>query len=54
VTVEFVHDGTAAAVTAGTANSATITAGTWLGSGFRPVHAPPSLDLAVGLRPGHR
>jgi hypothetical protein len=46
VTLEFVHDGTAAAATAGSVNSATITAGTWLGSGFRPAQAPPSLDLA--------
>ena len=46
VTVEFVHDGTAAAATAGAANSATITAGTWLGSGFRPAEAVPPLHLA--------
>jgi hypothetical protein len=52
VTLEFVHDGTAAAATAGSANSATITAGTWLGSGFRPAQAPPSLDLAPDLWTG--
>jgi hypothetical protein len=53
VTLEFVHDGTAAAATAGSVNSATITAGTWLGSGFRPAQAPPSLDLAPDLWTGH-
>jgi hypothetical protein len=47
VTLEFVHDGTAAAATAGSVNSATITAGTGLGSGFRPAQAPPSLHLAL-------
>ena len=52
VTLEFVHDGTAAAATAGSVNSATITAGTWLGSGFRPAQAPPSLDLAPDARVG--
>lgn len=54
VTLEFVHDGTAAAATAGSVNSATITAGTGLGSGFRPVQAPPSLHLAPDLRTGPR
>lgn len=49
VTLEFVHDGTAAAA-AGPANSATITVGTWLGVGFHPVPAPPLLDLAPHLR----
>jgi hypothetical protein len=53
VTLEFVHDGTAAAATAGSVNSATITAGTWLGSGFRPAHAPSRLHLAAGLWTGH-
>jgi hypothetical protein len=53
VTLEFVHDGTAAAAIAGSVNSATITAGTWLGSGFRPAQAPPSLDLAPDLLTGH-
>jgi hypothetical protein len=53
VTLEFVHDGTAAAATAGSVKSATITAGTWLGSGFRPAQAPPSPDLAADLRTGH-
>jgi len=48
--VTFIHDGTAAAATAGAHSSATITAGTWLGVGFRPAHAPPLLDLAPGLR----
>jgi hypothetical protein len=52
VTLEFVHDGTAAAATAGSINSATITAGTALGSGFRPAQAPPSLDLAPDLWAG--
>jgi hypothetical protein len=50
VTVTFIHDGTAAAATAGALSSATITAGTWLGGGFRPAHAPPLLDLAPDLR----
>ena len=49
-TLTFIHDGTAAAATAGSPNSATITAGTWLGGGFRPAHAPPLLDLAPGLQ----
>jgi hypothetical protein len=49
-TVQFIHDGTAAAATAGSANSATITAGTGLGGGFRPANAPPLLTLAPGLR----
>jgi hypothetical protein len=49
VTLQFVHDGTAAAATAGLVNSATITAGTWLGSGFRPAEAPPPLDLTPDL-----
>jgi hypothetical protein len=53
VTLEFVHDGTAAAATAGSVNSATITAGTWLGSGFRPAHAPSSLHAAPGLWTGY-
>jgi len=54
VTVTFIHDGTAAAATAGALRSGTITAGTWLGGGFRPAHAPPLLDLAPNLkiRPG--
>ena len=52
VTLEFVHDGTAAAATAGSVNSATITAGTWLGTGFRPAQAPPSLDIAPDMRAG--
>jgi hypothetical protein len=53
-TVTFIHDGTAAAATAGALRSGTITAGTWLGGGFRPAHAPPLLDLAPNLkiRPG--
>jgi len=51
-TITFIHDGTAAAATAGSPHSATITAGTWLGGGFRPEHAPPLLDLAPGLRIG--
>jgi hypothetical protein len=46
VSLEFVHDGTAAAATAGAPDSATITVGTWLGSGFRPAYAPPPLHLA--------
>jgi hypothetical protein len=37
---------------AGSVNSATITAGTWLGSGFRPAHAPLRLHLAAGLWTG--
>lgn len=49
-TVEFIHDGTAAAATAGSVNSATITAGTWLGTGFRPADAPPLLNLAPDLQ----
>jgi hypothetical protein len=49
-TVTFLHDGTAAAATAGSPNSATITAGTWLGGGFRPAHAPPLPGLAPGLQ----
>lgn len=49
VTLQFVHDGTAAAATAGAVNSATITAGTWLGSGFRPAQPVPSLSLAPDL-----
>jgi hypothetical protein len=53
VTLEFVHDGTAAAATAGSVKSATITAGTWLGSGFRPAKAPPLLNLAPDLWTGH-
>jgi hypothetical protein len=48
--VTFIHDGTAAAATAGARSSGTITAGTWLGGGFRPAHAPPLLDLAPDLR----
>lgn len=52
VTLEFVHDGTAAAATADSVNSATITAGTALGCGFRPVHAPSSPCLAADLRVG--
>ena len=53
-TVTFIHDGAAAAATAGALNSGTITVGTWLGGGFRPAHAPPLLDLAPNLkiRPG--
>ena len=53
-TVTFIHDGTAAAATAGALRSGTITAGTWLGGGFRPAHAPPLLDLAprLQIRPG--
>ena len=51
-TVTFIHDGTAAAAAAGSPHSATITAGTWLGGGFRPAQAPPLLDLAPGLRIG--
>ena len=35
---------------AGALRSGTITAGTWLGGGFRPAHAPPLLDLAPNLR----
>ena len=53
-TVTFIHDGTAAAATARALRSGTITAGTWLGGGFRPAHASPLLDLAPNLkiRPG--
>lgn len=43
VTMEFVHDGTAAACVAGQRNSATITAGTWLGVGFDPPFREPPL-----------
>ena len=52
--VRRVRDGTAAAATAGALRSGTITAGTWLGGGFRPAHASPLLDLAPNLkiRPG--
>lgn len=50
VALEFIHDGTAAAAMAGSANSATITAGTWLGVGFRPASAPWLLDLAPDLQ----
>jgi hypothetical protein len=50
VALEFIHDGTAAAAMAGSADSATITAGTWLGVGFRPANAPRSLDLAPDLQ----
>jgi hypothetical protein len=50
VTLEFVHDGTAAAATADAVNSATIMAGTALGSGFRPAHALPARRLSPGLR----
>ncbi|HUZ54899.1 MAG TPA: hypothetical protein VMU94_20535 [Streptosporangiaceae bacterium] len=50
--LEFVHDGTAAASAAGSANSATITAGTWLGVGFQPAQAAPLLELAPDLRIG--
>jgi hypothetical protein len=50
VTLEFVHDGTAAAATAGAVNSATITAGTWLGAGFRPAQAMSPLRLSADLR----
>jgi hypothetical protein len=53
VTLEFVHDGTAAAATARAVNSATITVGTRLGSGFRPAQGVPQLDLAPDLRVGH-
>jgi hypothetical protein len=49
-TVEFIHDGTAAAATARSVNSATITAGTRLGTGFRPPNAPPLLNLAPDLQ----
>jgi hypothetical protein len=49
VTLEFVHDGTAAAATAESMNSATITVGTWLGVGFQPTQGPPLLDLASDL-----
>jgi predicted NBD/HSP70 family sugar kinase len=49
VTLEFINDGTAAAFAAGSANSATITAGTWLGVGFQPAQPPPLLDLALDL-----
>ncbi len=52
VSLEFVHDGTAAAQTAGAVNSATITAGTSLGCGFRPAYPAPSYYLAPGLRVG--
>jgi hypothetical protein len=52
VSLEFVHDGTAAAATAGAAGSATIIAGTTLGSGFRPAPPPPSCGLSPGLRVG--
>ena len=46
----FIQDGKAAAAAAGSPHSATITAGTWLGGGFRPAHPPPLLDLAPDLR----
>lgn len=46
VALEFIHDGTAAAMAAGSTNSATITVGTWLGCGFRPADAPPLVDVA--------
>jgi hypothetical protein len=49
LTLSFVHDGTAAAATAGSMNSATITAGTWLGVGFRPADGPPLLDVAPNV-----
>lgn len=52
VSLEFFHGGTAAATTAGSVNSATITAGTGLGSGFRPWQALPSLNLAPDLWTG--
>ncbi|WP_433466243.1 hypothetical protein [Spirillospora sp. CA-128828] len=42
--LRYLHDGTAAA-SAGTAGSATITAGTWLGVGFPPVGGPPLLSV---------
>ena len=49
VSLEFVHDGTAAAAVSGEANSATITAGSWLGVGFLPDPPPPLLGLAREL-----
>jgi hypothetical protein len=48
VVLQFIHDGSAAALTAGSANSATITAGTWLGVGFRPSIPPSPLNQAIG------
>lgn len=50
--LEFVHAEPAAASAAGSANSTTITAGTWLGVGFQPAQAGPLLELAPDLRIG--
>jgi hypothetical protein len=51
--LRFIHDGTAAAATAGAAGSATITAGTWLGAGFRPAgqQAPLALPNRFPITP---
>ncbi|MEV5705236.1 hypothetical protein [Actinoallomurus sp. NPDC052274] len=43
--LRYLHDGTAAAAAAGAADSATITAGTWLGAGFLPEGGPPLLTV---------
>jgi hypothetical protein len=48
--LEFVHDGTAGASTASSPNSATITAGTWLGVGFQHSGGRPLLDLPPELQ----
>jgi len=53
VTLEFVHDGTAAAAAAGAVNTATITAGTWLGSGSGKPKQCHRCTSAPDLRVGH-
>jgi len=45
VDLRYLHDGTAAASAAPTANSATITVGTWLGVGFLPPESPHPPDI---------
>jgi hypothetical protein len=50
LSLEFVHDGTAAAASASSRNSATITAGTWLGVGFNTADGPPLLRLEPDLQ----
>jgi len=45
VDLRYLHDGTAAASASTTANSATITAGTWLGVGFLTTAGPPLLNI---------
>jgi hypothetical protein len=49
--VEFVHDGTAAASAVTSANSATITVGTWLGVGFQPIGGLRLLELHCRTQP---